>query len=75
MAPVTTLTAWGSQGLEQEPLGLRWPKRCVSVPCAVIMPLGTITGCGPVRAARPSLRGAYRVGNLSIDTEGFHPDI
>lgn len=64
VAPVTTHTVWGSQGLEPGPVGLIWPKRCVSVLCAVTMPLGTTMGCGPVKGARPSLRGASRVGNL-----------
>lgn len=61
VAPVRTHTVWGSQGPELGPVDLRWPRRCVSVPCAVTMPLGTTMGCGPVRAARPSLRGASRV--------------
>lgn len=65
MAPVTNHTVWGSVGLQLRPLGLRWPKRCVSVLFAVTMPLGTTMECGPVRAARPSLRGASRVGNMS----------
>ena len=69
MALVTTHTVWGSQGLEPGPvLASTWPKRCVSVPCAVTMPQGTTMGCGPVRAARPSLRGASRVGNLSASS-------
>lgn len=57
-------SAWGSpdQGLGSELEGLKWPKRHVSVQCAVTMPLGTTMGCGPVRAARLSLRGAFRVG-------------
>lgn len=44
---------------------LRWPKRPVSVPSAATTPLGTTTGCGPVRAARPSSRGASKVGRQS----------
>lgn len=65
MAPVTSRTVWGSQVLEPGLGGLRWLKRHVSVPCAVTMPLGTTTGCGPVRAVRPSSRGASRVGGVS----------
>lgn len=61
-ASVTSHTLWGSQ--EQEPWGLRWPKRRVSVPYAVIMPQGTTMGCGPVKAAKPSSSGASRVGRL-----------
>ena len=69
MAPVTSPTVSGSQGPEPGPGpgALRWPKRRGSVPCAATMPLGTTTGCGPVRAARPSLRGASRVGNPVCD--------
>lgn len=63
MAPVTSHALWGSQGLE--PGALRWPKRRASVLYAVTMPLGTTTGCGPVKAAKPSSRGASRVGRLS----------
>lgn len=63
MAPVTSHTLWGSQ--EQEPWVLRWLKKHVSVRYAVIMPQGTTTGCGPVKAAKPSSSGASRVGRLS----------
>lgn len=65
MAPVRARTPWGNPGPGPGPgpgpADLRWPRRCVSVPCAVTTPLGTTTGCGPVRAARLFLRGASRV--------------
>ena len=64
VAPVTTPAVWGSS--ELEPGSLRWPKRHVSVPCAVTMPLDTTMGCGPVRAARPSSRGASKVGGQFV---------
>lgn len=64
MVPVTTRTVWGSLGLQLESAVTRWPKRCVSVPCAVTMPLGTTTVCGPARAARRFLREASKVGNM-----------
>lgn len=61
VAPGTTHTLWGSQALQLGQGALRWPKRRVSVPCAVTMPPGTTMGCGPVRVAKPSSRGASRV--------------
>lgn len=72
MAPVTNRTVWVSLEPELGPLALRWPKRCVSVPCAVTMPLATTTVCGPVRVARPSLRGASRVGDMSASSVCDH---
>lgn len=68
MAPVTNRTVWGSLEPELGPLALRWPKRCVSVPCAATMPPATTTVCGPVKVARPSLRGASRVRNMSASS-------
>lgn len=62
MTPVTRHAVWGSWELEPELEGLRWLKRRVSVLCAATMPPGTTMGCGPVRAARPSSREAFRVG-------------
>lgn len=64
-APVTDCTEAGKQWLERDLPALRWPRRCVSVPCAATTPPDTTTVCGLVRAARPSLRGASRVGNTS----------
>lgn len=64
-APVTDRTEGGKQWLERDLPASRWPRRCDSVPCAATTHLGTTTVCGLVRAARPSLRGASRVGNTS----------
>lgn len=61
MAPATTRSAWGSLGLRPAPAVTRWPKTCVSVPCAVTTLPATTTACGPARAARPFLREASKV--------------
>lgn len=64
MAPATPRMVSGSRGLEPGLGALRRAKTCASVPYAVTMPLGTTTGCGPVKAARPSSSAASRVGVL-----------
>lgn len=60
-APVTRRTSWGAR--RPPPSGSsRWPRRRASVPCAATTPRATTTGCGPAKDARPSLRGAFKVG-------------
>lgn len=71
VTPVRSRTVWGSQVLALGPGCLRWLKRHVSVPCAATMPPGTTTGCGRVRAARPSSRGASRVGTEPVFVRFF----
>lgn len=71
MAPATTRSAWGSLGL-QPAAATRWPKTCVSVPCAVTMLPATTTVCGPARAARPFLREAFKVRHMLKCSPFFH---